>query len=118
MHQSTLRWKSSSIPTSANFKPANGGARTKPHPTVCLNSSACARAKEGNMANPKAFTQRQIEAFERGAAHYEQRFILEYDPKVTTFEQLFEPGYFKLVAGKLSKNAIIRVLGNGIDFDL
>jgi len=73
------------------------------------------------MANPKAFTARQIEAFERGAAHYEQRFILEFDPKTTTFEQLFEPGYFKLFAAKLSKNAIIRVLSQqdaAIDFDL
>jgi hypothetical protein len=72
------------------------------------------------VANPKAFTQRQIEAFERGAAHYEQRWILEFDPKTTTFEELFAPGYLKLFAKKLEKNAIIRVLSadGSIDFDL
>jgi hypothetical protein len=72
------------------------------------------------MANPKAFTPTQIERFERGAAHYEQRFLLEYDPKTTTFEELFAPGYFKLFAKKLEKHAVIRVLSPdaSVDFDL
>jgi hypothetical protein len=72
------------------------------------------------VANPKAFTPQQIEKFERGAAHYEQRWLLEFDPKTTTFEELFAPSYFKLFAKKLEKNAIIRVLSadGSIDFDL
>src|SRR5262249_34678483 len=57
---------------------------------------------------------------ERGAAHYEQRWILEFDPKTTTFEELFSPGYLKTFAKRLEKNAIIRVLSpdGSIDFDL
>jgi len=72
------------------------------------------------MANPKAFTQKQIEAFERGAAHYEQKWILEFNPATTTFEELFAPGYFKTFAKRLEKNAIVRVLSadGAIDFDL
>jgi hypothetical protein len=69
------------------------------------------------MANPKAFTPQQIEKFERGAAHYEQRWLLELDPK-TKIEEVFGPNYFKLFAKKLEKNALIRVLGPDIDFDV
>jgi hypothetical protein len=70
--------------------------------------------------NKKAFTSKQIEAFERGASFYEQRFLLQFDRATMKLEDLFAPGFFKLVAGKLTKNAIIRVLSadTSIDFDL
>jgi hypothetical protein len=83
-----------------------------------LNANAW--LKEGNnVANSKAFTPAQIEKFERGAAHYEQRWLLELD-KSTTLEEVFAAGYFKLFARKLEKNAIIRVVSAdaSIDFDL
>lgn len=72
------------------------------------------------MANPKAFTPAQIEKFERGADHYYTRWVLDFDPKTTTFDQLFEPNYFRTFAKKLEKSAIIRVLSadGSIDFDL
>jgi hypothetical protein len=72
------------------------------------------------MANPKAFTAKQIQAFELGAAYYEQRFLLHFDSKTMKLEDVFAPGFFKLVSGKLNKNDIIRVLSpdTTIDFDV